>query len=79
MAQHSIEPRTRKIIKKMKSKFFSFARKYRKQLLDTELDALKAAFKIEVHKTGESLGNKITDAVTNSHDDKIVKQNLLKK
>ena len=73
MAQYSIEPRTRKITKKMKSKFFSFARKYRKQLLDTELDALKTAFKIEVHKTGESLGNKIADAVTNSYDDKIVK------
>ena len=49
-------------------------RKHRKQLLYTGLDSLKTASKKEIHKTGEFLGNKIADAVTNSYDDKIVKQ-----
>ena len=51
-----------------------FARKYRKQLLDTELDSLKTASKKVVHKTGGFLGNKNTDTVTNLYDDKIGKQ-----
>ena len=34
----------------------------------------KTASKKVVHKAGVSLGNKITDAVTKSSDDKIVKQ-----
>ena len=46
--------------------FLSFARnfsnKYRKQLSDTELDALKTASKNVVHKIGEFLKNKIADA-----------------
>ena len=49
----------------------SFARRYRKQFLDTGLDALKTASKKVVHKpaaaTGEFIGNKIAD--------KIVKKN----
>ena len=42
--------------------------------MDTTLDALKTPSKKEVYKTGEFLGNKITDAVANSNDVKIVKQ-----
>ena len=38
MMQYSIEPRTRKHVKGYR--FFSFSGKYRKQLLDTGLDAL---------------------------------------
>ena len=71
MMQYFIEPRTRKYLKG--SGFFSFARslfnKYKKQLLDTRLGSLKTASKKVVHKTGESLGNKIADAVTNSYND----------
>ena len=59
----------------------SFARnlsnKYRKQLLNTELDALKTASKKLFHKlaetTDEFLGNKITDTVAKSNNNKIVK------
>ena len=42
----------------------------KKQFLDTGLDALKKV----IHKAGESTGSKITDAVTKSNNDKIVKQ-----
>ena len=40
--------------------------------MDTGLDALNTASKTVVNKTVEVLGNKAADAVTNSHDDKIV-------
>ena len=62
MTQYSIEPRTRKYVKGYG--FLSVARKYKKQLLDTGLDAVKTASKKVVHKAGEVLGNKIADAVT---------------
>ena len=42
--------------------------------MDTRLDALKTAFKKIVRKTGEILGNKIADAVTEPSDHKVVKQ-----
>ena len=79
MMQYSIEPRTRKYIKWYG--FLSFVRKfynkYRKQLLDTGLDALKTVSKRIVHKaaeaTGEFIGNKIADAVAKSNHDKIMK------
>ena len=48
MRQYSIEPRTRKYVKGYK--FLSFARKYKKKLLVTRLDYLKAASKKVVHK-----------------------------
>ena len=71
MTQHSIEPRRRKYVKGYG--FLSFARKYRKQLLDTGLDAPKTASKKLVHKaaetTGEFIGNKIANAVAKSKDD----------
>ena len=50
--------------------FLLFARKYKKQTLDTGPDASKKV----VHKAGEFMGNKIADIVTKSKDDKIVKQ-----
>ena len=43
MRRYSIESRARKYVKGYG--FLSFARKYKKQLLDTELDYLKTAFK----------------------------------
>ena len=55
--QYSIEPRTRKYFKGYE--FLTFARKYKKQLLDTRLDSLKTAFKKVVHKTVEFLGKKL--------------------
>ena len=67
-----MEPRTRKYVKGYG--FLSFARKYKKQLLGTELDYLKTTSKKVVHKTGEFLGKKIADAVTKSSNNKIVKQ-----
>ena len=62
--RYSIEPRMRKYVKG--HGFLSFARNlcnnYRKQLLNTGLDALRTASKKVVHKaaeiTGEFLGNK---------------------
>ena len=56
MTQYSTEPRT--------SGLPSFSRKYKKHLLDTELDSLKTAFKKLVHKAGKFLGKKIADAVS---------------
>ena len=72
MRQYSIKSRTRKYVKE--DEFLSFARKYKKQLLDTGLDSLKTASKKVLHKTSEFLGNKVVDAVTKSNDDKIVKK-----
>ena len=73
MIQYSIEPRTIKYVKGYG--FLSSARKYKKQLLNTGLDASKKV----VHKAGEFLGNKIADAETKSNDDKIVKQKPVEK
>ena len=42
--------------------------------MDTGLDAIRTTFKNVVQKADELLGNKIADAVTESNDDKIVKQ-----
>ena len=42
--------------------------------MDTRLDSLKTASKEVVHKAGEYLGNKSTDAVTKSNDSDIEKQ-----
>ena len=52
--RYSLEPRTRKHVKGYG--FLSFARKYKKQLLDTELDALKTVSKKVVHKSAEATG-----------------------
>ena len=76
MQRYSIEPRTRKHVKGYI--LLSFARKYKKQLLDTGLDAVKTASKKVVHQTVEFFGNKITYAVTNSNDDKIEEQEPVK-
>ena len=72
MRRYSIEPRRKKNVKEFE--FLSFARKYKKQLLDTVLDAVKTASKKAVQKVNEFIGNKIADAVTKSNNDKIVKQ-----
>ena len=42
--------------------------------MDTGKDSVKIASKKVVHKAGESIGNKIAEAVTKSNDHKIVKQ-----
>ena len=68
MQWYSIEPKKRKYAKI--NGFLSFARKYKKNLLNTELDAVK----INPKKTGESLGNKTADSATNSNDDKMEKK-----
>ena len=72
MWQYSKEPRTRKYVKVYG--FLLLARKYKKQYLDTGQDSVKIASKKVVHKAGESIGNKIAEAVTKSNDHKIVKQ-----
>ena len=55
MSQYSVEPRTRKYVRGYG--FLSFARnvskKYKKQLLDTGLDALKTVSQKLVEETGE--------------------------
>ena len=57
MRRFSIEPKTRKYVKGYG--FLSFARKYKKQLLNMGLYAVKTASKKEVHKEGEFLGKKM--------------------
>ena len=63
MSCYSTEPRIRKNVKGYG--FLSFARKYKKQLLDTRLDSLKTTSKKVIRKAAESarefLGNKIAD------------------
>ena len=71
MQWYSTQPITREYVKGYG--FLSFARKYKKQLLDTGVDAVKTASKKVVHKSGEFVGNKTADLVTKSKDDKIVK------
>ena len=62
MARYSTEPRTRVYVKGYG--FLIFARKYKKQLLDTGLDSLETASRTIVHKAGEFLGNKIVDTLS---------------
>ena len=71
MMQFSVEPRARKYVKGYG--FLSFVRKYKKQLLGTELDAVNTASRTAVNKAGEFLGNKIADTVTKSSNNKIIK------
>ena len=54
--------------------FYHLRENIKKQLLNTGLDSLKTAFRKEVHKAGEFIGNKIADTVTKSNDDETVKQ-----
>ena len=75
LSNWTIEPRTRKYVKEYG--FLSFAMTYRKQLFDTGLGTLKTASKKVVHKTGVFSVNKITDAVTKSNDNKVIKQELI--
>ena len=73
MRRYSIESRTRKYGKGYG--FLSFARKYKKQLLDKGLNASKMV----VHKASEFLENKIADATTKSNMIILRNKNLLKK
>ena len=66
--RYSTEPRTRKYVKEYG--LLSFAKKYKKQLMNTELKASKRV----VHKAGEFMKNKIADAISTSNDDNIEKQ-----
>ena len=59
MRRYSTDKRTRKYVKVYG--FLSFARKYKKQLFDTEIDAVETASKKLVHKAGEFIGYKIAD------------------
>ena len=68
MTRYSIDPRIIKYVKRYG--FLSFARKYKKQLIDTGLDASKKV----VYKVVGFSGNKIADAVTKSNDNNIEKQ-----
>ena len=68
MRRYSIKPRIRKYIKLYR--YLSFARKYKKQLMDAGLDYLKTASKKLAHKACELLGNKTADVVTKPNDDK---------
>ena len=54
--------------------FYHLRENTKKQLLDTELDAVKPASKKVAHKTGEFIGNEIADAVTKSSNVEIEKQ-----
>ena len=66
MWRYSLEPRTTKFVKGYE--FLSFARKYKKQLLDTGLDAVKISKNAE-----EFLGNKSQTTI------KLWNENHLKK
>ena len=72
MIQYSIEPIIKKMLKDMD--FYHLRENIKKQLLNTGLDSLKTAFRKEVHKAAEFIGNKIADTVTKSNDDETVKQ-----
>ena len=61
MRNYSIEQTARKYAKE--HGFLSFARKYKKQLLDTGLDFLKTDSKKIVHKASEFIGNEIADKI----------------
>ena len=66
--RYSTEPRTRKYVKEYG--LLLLAKKYKKQLMNTELKASKRV----VHKAGEFIKNKIPDAISTSNDDNIEKQ-----
>ena len=70
MMQYSIEPEQKNI----GYGFLSFARKYKKKLFDTALNA----FKKVGHKAGEFLGNKIPDSASQPIKN-LRNKNLLKK
>ena len=62
MTRSYIESKARKYVKGYG--FLSFARKYKKQILDKGLDTSKKV----VHKAGGFIGNKTADAVTKLND-----------
>ena len=66
--RYSTEPRTRKYVKEYG--LLLLAKKYKKQLMNTELKASKGV----VQKAGKFIKNKIADAVSTSNDNNIEKQ-----
>ena len=52
----------------------SFARKYKKTIIEYRVRHFKNCFQKVVLKAGKLLGNKIADAMTKRNDDKTVKQ-----
>ena len=52
----------------------SFARKYKKIIIEYRVRRFKNCFQKVVLKAGKLLGNKIADAMTKRNDDKTVKQ-----
>ena len=62
MRRYSIESRTRKHVRGYG--FLSFSRKYKKQFLDTGLDAIRTASKKVVYKAGEFLENEMANTAT---------------
>ena len=75
MMRYSIEPRARKYVKEFG--FLSFSKKYKKQLLETGLNASEKV----VHKAGEYIENRIADAEIKLSQAMIIfrNKNLLKK
>ena len=71
-----IEPIVGKYVKEHGFLLFvrNLSEKCRNQLLDTELDSLTTASEKAIHKKGESLWDKISDAVAKSYDNKIKKK-----
>ena len=52
----------------------SFARKYKKTIIEYRVRRFKNCFQKVVLKAGKLLGNKIADSMTKWNDDKTVKQ-----
>ena len=75
MMRYSIEPRTRKYVKEFG--FLSFSKKYKKQLLETGLNASEKV----IHKAVEYIENRIADAEIKLSQAMIIlrNKNLLKK
>ena len=69
MMRYSIEPKVRKYVNGYRFLLFgkNLANKYRKKLLDTEINILKTVSKKVIHNaaeaTSEFIGNKITDKI----------------
>ena len=75
MTHYSIESITRNYVTGYEILSFprNISNKYRKQLLDTGVNASRKVIHKAANGTGKSLGNKIADTMTKSNDDKIMK------
>ena len=77
MRRYSIELRARKYVKGYS--FLSFAKKYKKQLLDIGLDAVRTASKKVIYKAGEFIGKKLQTQLLSQTMIILRNKNLLKK